>query len=427
MTAVGTGDAQPCQSVAMSERRPVETWFDEFVATESAPALVDAWAHRIADAIVAAVPEIADDASVAALMRTAVKAHWSTFLAMLTEPEGEVRLVRPAVEFASELARRQLHLDVLLRVHRTAQNETWRYATEVVRGLPPGEVDNTEVLVYFWERASGWIDSALAASIEVYQAERDRIRQTTDARRLEAVRDALEGQVTDLREFSARLGGYPVSTCHTAVVLSTDDDDAVSDLERAASGLANDLGSRRPLFVVPGGRELWCWIGTRSAPDLESLRAREAQLGKQSIKVYVGTPGDGLEGFTVSHREARAAQRIALRAAPDQTLTLFPDVEVLSLISQAPDGWPRFTARTLGELGQPGETAERLRETVQALLTLGSVEETARALSIHKNTVRYRVGQAEEILGRPVHQAPVELALALRYHATFLANATPPA
>lgn len=417
-----------CQSDAMSETRdPVDIWFDEFVATESAPALVDAWAQRIADAIETGVAEIADDASAAALMRTAVKAQWSTFLAMLTEPTGEFRLVRSAAEFASELARRQLPVDVLLRVYRTAQQETWRYATEVVRGLPPGEVDNTEVLVHFWERASGWIDASVVASIEVYQAERDRVRQSTDARRLEAVRDALEGRVTDLREFSARLGGYPVSTCHTAVVLSTDDDDAVSDLERTATALAADLGSRRPLLVVPGGRELWCWIGTRSAPELEPLRAQEAQLGKQGIRVYVGTPGDGLEGFTVSHREARAAQRIALRATPDQSLTLFPDVEVMSLVSQAPDGWPRFASRTLGELAQPGETAERLRETVHALLTLGSVEETARSLSIHKNTVRYRVGQAEEILGRPVHQAPVELALALRYHATFLASPTPPA
>lgn len=35
---------------------------------------------------------------------------------------------------------------------------------------------------------------------------------------------------------------------------------------------------------------------------------------------------------------------------------------------------------------------------------------------VHKNTVRYRVNQAEELLGRRAFDSPTEVELALRYY-----------
>jgi DNA-binding PucR family transcriptional regulator len=50
------------------------------------------------------------------------------------------------------------------------------------------------------------------------------------------------------------------------------------------------------------------------------------------------------------------------------------------------------------------------------LATGGSLATTARRLQVHRNTVKYRVGRAEEVRGRPVTTAEgdrldVELAL----------------
>jgi DNA-binding PucR family transcriptional regulator len=276
------------------------------------------------------------------------------------------------------------------------------------------------VIVQFWERASAWIDFSVTASLDVYQAERDRQLQGAAAERLEWVRKALDGTVQDTREFSARLGGYPVSAFNTAFVLRAHDTDAVAELERVSAQLAADLGSRQPLVVAPGGRELWGWVGTRSEPDLRLLRRRTGALREKAISAYVGTPGEGIDGFVVSHRESREAQRIALQAGTADPLTLFSDIEVLSLVNQSGDGGRRFAERTLGELAEATETAARLRETVLALLSSASVDEASQKLQVHKNTVRYRVAQAEKVLGHPVTDAPVELALALRYHATFI-------
>lgn len=412
------------EAVSSAEGR-VDAWFVDFVAGEGDPARVDAWVDRIARTILAEVPEVAEDAALATLMRTSVKSHWLAFLERLTAPAGEVALVMPAQEFAARLAERQIHLATLFKVYRIAQQGTWRYVTEVVPGANTPDVDDTDLLVHLWDRASAWIDASVSASVDVYQDARDRMRQGAAAERLEWIRKALDGQALDTREFSARLGGYPVSAYNTAFVLHAADNDTVAELERVASQFAGDLGSRQPLVVAPGGRELWAWVGTRSRPELRLLERRERQLVEQGVTAYVGTPGEGLEGFAVSHREARTAERITLRAGASRPVTLFPEVELLALVSDSGEAGRRFTLRTLGPLAEPTETAQRLRETLLTLVTAGSVEEAAKALQVHKNTVRYRLAQAEESMGRSVSQAPVELALALRYHAAFLAPEPP--
>lgn len=402
-------------------RLAIDDWVREFVTSESAPAKVDAWTSRITDEILRETPEVADDAALVQLARTTVRAHWIAYLSELTEPPRRPRLVKPAVELATIMADRNLHLATLFKVYRLAQQATWTYVTEVVAGLPTELVDQTQVLVYFWSRASAWIDSSVTASVDVYQAEREKLARSAAARRIDVVSDVLAGRLSDIREASAALGGYAVSGFNTAIVLYTDDPATVSDLDVVALRLATDLGSRHPLTVPPGGRELWCWVGTRAAPDLTVVRAHEELLRSRQITVCVGTPAEGLAGFALSHREARAAHLIATRSTRPNRLTLYPDVEVLSLMSGSEEAAARFTIRTLGALADDTETAGRLRETLSALIEAGTVEDAAKALVVHKNTVRYRLGQAEEILGYRVTQAPPELGIALRYYDTFLA------
>jgi hypothetical protein len=230
--------------------------------------MIDSWVDRMASAILAEVPEVADDAPLAELLRTSARAHWAAFLEGLTSPAGDVTLVRPAVEFASALAQRQIHLATLFKVYRIAQQTTWRYVTEAVPGASTAEVGDAEVLVHLWDRASAWIDASVSASVGVYQGARDRMRQGAVAERIEWIRKALDGQVLDTREFSARLGGYPVSAYNTAFVLQAAENDTVAELERVAAQFAGDLGSRQLLVVPAGGRELWGWVGTRSNPEL---------------------------------------------------------------------------------------------------------------------------------------------------------------
>ncbi len=87
---------------------------------------------------------------------------------------------------------------------------------------------------------------------------------------------------------------------------------------------------------------------------------------------------------------------------------------VAALVAGNEAGARRLVERELGALADPDPSLDRLRETVAAFLAHGaSVEATAAELFVHKNTVRYRVAQAEDLLGHPLSQRRTEVAVAL--------------
>ncbi|MFN8225210.1 MAG: helix-turn-helix domain-containing protein [Mycobacterium sp.] len=68
----------------------------------------------------------------------------------------------------------------------------------------------------------------------------------------------------------------------------------------------------------------------------------------------------------------------------------------------------------MGALAAPDDTTRRLAATVRTYLDEhGSRGRTAKRLSIHENTVSYRLRQAEELLDRSVDKRTLELRVAL--------------
>lgn len=395
---------------------------EAFVASESQPSAVETWVERITVPLLAQNPEVAEDAVLAQGVRDSVRAHWLAFLASLAEPPREIRLVQAGVDFSAELARRRHQVTVLFKVYRLAQQSVWEFITSVVGSKAERGPDEAEFLMFFWGRVSAWLDASIEESVEVFQSERERVMQGAAAQTLDAVRAVLAGDSPNPRELSALLGGHPLSSCNTALLLRAEDVERLPELTEAVSKLAKAIGARNPLVVSPGGRDLWCWFATRSAPDLGAMRACVPWLAEHKITATAGTPLEGLEGFRLSHLEAQRAQQIAFGAKVTSPLTLFSEVELISVLSSSPEATQRFVLRTLGGLADDAEGPTRLRQTLHALLSTGSVDEASRQLSVHKNTVRYRVSQAEALLGTPEGWVATEVELALRYYDTFLAQ-----
>lgn len=393
-------------------------WVEEFVRQEIQVGPVEGWVERIVASISEGVAQVPADVVLADAVVRAARAQWVAFLGQLSQPEQAFVLVPAAGEFAALLAQRRHPMTVVLGVYTHARREIWAHLTAIVGALAPGTCDEREVLVYLWSRASAWIDHSIEHSLSIHQAETARISQGDAARRLEAVEAILAGQLVDPRRASAALGGYPLSGVHTAFVVHTAEDDAIVGLRDAASHLVRAVEGAAGLVVQPGGRELWCWVNTRQPPELGVLREQKEWLAQRQVTVAVGSSDVGIAGFGQSHRDALAARRLAHRSRAVEALTLFADVELLTLVNSA-EAAQRFVRRTLGELGAAGETEARLRETVAALLELGSVEAAATALCVHKNTVRYRCEKAEGLLGYRLAGAGVEVALALRWYARF--------
>lgn len=396
-------------------------WLLAYVAEQAQPDEVEIWVDRVTNAILTEMPEVGAVEGLPEQVRITVRDHWLAFLGDFAQPEQHFHLVEAARRLSVELADRQLPLEMLIRFYRVAQQEVWDYVSELIKALPPGDFDRADLLMYFWNRAGVWLDQSITESIAAYQAARSRVLADAAAQRYESVRSILAGELGDAREASSALGGYPISVHHTAVVLSVGDAERAGTLEQLATELARRIGAASPLVVKPGGRQLWMWLGTRDAPDLTALAALAAtpgSLAHESVVVGVGSATPGIAGFVASHREAQGALRVT---TPDTSgwLALYTDVELPVLLGCSPEV-DRFVARELGPLVGEDESTQRIRETLTAYLDSGgSAEEAARALVVHRNTIRYRLGQAEEMLGHPIARISPQLAVALRHHELF--------
>ncbi|WP_436492731.1 PucR family transcriptional regulator [Actinokineospora sp. HUAS TT18] len=391
-------------------------WLSGYVAEAGVESEVTRFVERIDAVILAQLPELAADPRLVEALHASTRAHWKVFLGVVERERREVVVPPQAVDLALTIARRGMDIGVLLKVYRAAGRAVWTFLSELVGGIGAGGPAPIDVLMYLWDRASGWIDESTDRLIAIFHDERERVMQGAMARRAQTIQAILDGDLSDV-DIAATDLGYPLATHQTAFVLwvagGDSDATAVEAMHRTVAGLADQLGGTRPLVLSVGSRDLWAWVSTRRAPQLGRLSHLDT-----AIHVCVGTPGRGLAGFRHGHHDARRAQRLAIAAGFPPGLTKYAEVELVSLISADPDAACELTARELGALTSPAHDV--LRETLLLYLESGgSVDRTATALTVHKNTVRYRLHQVESIIGRPLTERRAHLELALRHHRAF--------
>jgi DNA-binding PucR family transcriptional regulator len=189
----------------------------------------------------------------------------------------------------------------------------------------------------------------------------------------------------------------------------------MGSLEREAIDAAATVGCADPLLISAGATSLWAWCGTYARPTTEALAKIEGHRPTEGVRMAVGRPGYGVDGFRVSHVEAGHASRFwELGAARMGGTTAYRAVEVVSLLAADIDRARRFVASELGPLAEDSDAAARVRSTLLTFLAHGaSHTRAAQALHMHHNTVYNRVRRAEELLGAPVSAGSLELQTAL--------------
>lgn len=392
-------------------------WVHRYAAEAGRDANVDAFVAHVDGAILRDIPELSGDPVLVADLHASTRAQFLVFLSLLERERQELLLPPQAVDLALSIARRQLELGVLLKVYRIAADAVWQFFTQVAADVPDDGPDRTDALIYLWNHGGAWINQAVEQLIGVFYAEREATMHGTLARRTETVHALLRGEHIPV-DSASQLLDHPLRAKQTAMVIWSADSsstDALVGLNKLATALAGASGAS--LLTIPSGRgEIWCWLSTNRDLDARSLTttAREALPGT-GTRVAVGTCGDGLDGFLTSHREAVDAQRFVVASVEAASCTYYGDVELACLVAGNEAGVRRLVARELGALAGTDPATERVRETLAAYLDFGgSVEQTATALFVHKNTVRYRLSQAEELVGHPLTERRTELGLALR-------------
>lgn len=299
----------------------------------------------------------------------------------------------------------------LMRIYRAGHQAAQGFVAQSVRDLDLDSAVQTPALLRLWDRTSQWLNVSLEVLTDTYTEERERGLRGALARRTATAHAILRGDQVDQDTATTQLG-YPLRQTHTALVLWADElpvgVDPVAHLEAATNALAAAVAAPNVLTVPSGARGLWAWFtgafefGELALPD--------------GVRVAAGEPGRGMAGFRRGHVEALAAQRIAERTPDRPRFTRYADVEIAHLVSADETAARALVARELRGLTGDDPSARQLRQTLHAYLAADrSPEAAARALHVHKNTVRYRINRVEQLLGHPVAERRLHLELALAY------------
>jgi hypothetical protein len=409
-----TGDkAVPWAAVAEDE---IRAWIRAFTATLLEAGEMERLIELLQAEIIATNPLIGRDPELKAALDASSRAQIRAFVPYLVEG-GEVLPPPEAFALARKIAARGGELPVLLQVYRIGQQTALRFLREIADDLdaPPEVV--VRALIEVWSYSVDWFAYSVEQLIGAYGEERERWLRGALTRRVRTVERILEGTPVDVDEASTQLG-HQLRRHQTALALwyveAPLDPDPMTPLEIAAQRIAGMLGAPRPLVVPAGPDAASAWLATERPPDLPAdLAGLELPTG---VRVAVGSPALGLAGFRDSHRDALAARDLA-DVVPGPAI-FHGDLAVVSLLSRDRDALAAFVARELGALGADDPAAARLRETVLAHFD-GGVDAAAHRLGIHRNTVRYRLNQAEELLGRPLAERRRELEIALLCAAVY--------
>lgn len=382
-------------------------------AAELALQTSDGWRRAVDDATLAA-PMIADIAGDPALSDALRRANFDNLLAWTTanlrSPGAPVPANVSAVQLdvSRDLVRRGLS-DTALEAYRTGQNVAWHRWMQLCFGLTRDPDELEELLLVTSASMSAFIDATIVAVAERIAEEWDELTSGSQAERRDLVALILEGAPVP-KARAERVLAHPLGGAHTAAVVWTADQGSdLGRLERAAEALMRSTGARQRLTVVAGATTLWVWLPVASFPDPETLGTTLRRTPE--VRMTVGTPARGIEGFRRSHQEAVEARRLVARLGAPAQLVTFEEVRLASLVTRDPAYAEEFVAQTLGDFGS---APSDLRETVRVYLQcLGNASATASALFTHRNTVLRRLARAEALLPRPIHDDPLRIGVAL--------------
>lgn len=326
------------------------------------------------------------------------------------------RLPTPTRAYAEFGADRDTPMAGLLRAYRLGHAFAWEVTVAALTEMIEDKVEFAAAVGLLSAWLHAFADAIVLQVEEVYVTERERWLRSSSALRAELVRSILDGAVVDPASASQRLG-YELDRCHVCVIASVEESDPSGELlaagEAAILGVAAAVGCPRPLLHPLGLTATAGWIGGRER--LAGDRIAAAAGGSGPVRIAIGEPADGLEGFRRSYREATEARRVAITMADrGGEPTRYADVALRALATADPDQARDFVGERLGPLLDPEQASARLAETLAAFLDEGgSPGRAAARLGVHENTVRYRLRQIEDLLERPVGPGDLELRVAL--------------
>jgi DNA-binding PucR family transcriptional regulator len=366
------------------------------------------------------IPQLRDDKPVLDLFGSSVHSNVETCLQIMRHQIELAAVEAPPVslEYARRQAQRGMPLTVLLRAYRLGHTcfLDWMFR-ELARQAADAQMITTATLS-MTEIVAGYVDQTSEEIVAAYTQERENWLRNRSTVRAARIRDLLSAARVDVRAVEATLG-YRLRQYHLGVVCWTDDVvaavDNITRLERAVGQVAGQAGCHGdPVFLPRDESSAWAWLPLGIRDTFDSAAASTAGVDGD-LHFAFGDAAKGTAGFRLTHQQAVAAQAVVLAAGPAAPRAVaFSEVAPVAMMLGSAELLRGWVLSTLAGLATDDEQHARLRETLLIFLQSGgSYKATAEQLTLHKNTVQYRIRRAEESLGRPVggDRHDVELAL----------------
>ena len=376
----------------------------------------------IYDLLVREIPQLRSDRRVLTLLDASVGENVATLLHVIQHDIDVENVHAPAAarEYARRLAQRGVPIAALLRAYRIGATRFQYWCLEEL-----GHSTNNAPLISaaglrIADLTAAYIDRVSEEVVSEYESEKENWLRNLSAARAGRVRALLGSERVDLDSSEAILG-YRLRQHHVGVVCWTGEAAAINGvlarLEQATAEVARRAGCEgRPIFLPQDESSAWAWLPL-GAEDVFPVQVASTFPGgaKTGIRFALGAVGSGVSGFRRTHQQALGAHAVALAAGPSGPfMTSFADVAPLALMSGSIELVRTWVAETLGSLADDDEHNSVLRHTLRVFLHEGgSFKATAEQLTLHKNTVQYRVRKAEQSLGRPVAENRLQVELAL--------------
>jgi len=362
------------------------------------------------------VADLADDPRLADLLEATVSENIVSLINFLEGGTSieDLAATSATLAYARTLAQRDIPLTSLFRAYHLGLAMFVRLGIDVIAELHQDQ--HLPLSQRLLGRSVDFVDKVCEQVGRTYEAERDQWVGDRGGIRQHWVAEILSGRPLDLGEAEAALD-YRFSGTHVGVqmwvpadVAGTDARTAFEHARRALAGLLSPIAP--PLLVPRDEREMHAWFPVRGESAVPASFASDLG-GSRELKVHVavGRPEPGVEGFRRTSGQAKRVKDLVLTSATKLPAAVtYDQLGPVALMTSDADGLRRFVVRVLGKLANHGEREETLRDTLLTFLGHNrSYSATAQAMTLHRNSVQYRVQRALELCERDLNDSNVAL------------------
>jgi hypothetical protein len=166
---------------------------------------------------------------------------------------------------------------------------------------------------------------------------------------------------------------------------------------------------RRQLLVVSVDGIACAWLSGEKRPTTADLE--RPSINKPSLAM--GEPGRGIDGWRLTHDQARAALGVALRNP--EKFARYADDRLLAAVLENSTLARSLRQKYLMPLRSQRDGGATLRQTLRTYIDLeDNATSAAEVLKVGRRAVKNRVCVAERLIGCPLRECSAELDVALR-------------